>query len=198
MKKSTQKTGQLAAFLLAIALTSVTLTGCSSAPEEQTNNDITMAEQVTMSDAWIKEPTMPSMTALFGELENTGSEEVVLVGGSTSVAGMVEIHEVVDGQMQEIPGGLVIAAGETSELVPGGNHVMLMDLTTELLVGEDVTVTLTFEDGSSLDVIGLVKSSAGGEESYNEKDDHDHSHEDGKDHDHSHEDGKENDQEMGM
>jgi hypothetical protein len=37
MKKSTQKTGQLAAFLLAIALTSVTLTGCSSAVEEQTS-----------------------------------------------------------------------------------------------------------------------------------------------------------------
>lgn len=166
MNRST-KTMRIAALIAALTFATLSASACSAATEQDVAA-VTMAEQVTMSDAWVKEPTMPSMTALFGELNNTGSNEIVLVGGSTSVSEMVEIHEVVAGEMQQLEGGLVIAPGASSALTPGGNHVMLMGLTAPLRVGEEVTVTLTFADGSSFDVTGIVKSSPGGEESYNE------------------------------
>lgn len=153
--------------LAAMALaTMLAVSGCATGAETASSN--TMAEQVEASNLFVKEPSMPSMTGMFGDLSNTGSSEVVLVGGSSDVAGMVEIHEVVDGEMQAIAGGLKIAAGETSMLMPGGNHVMLMDLKKTLLVGDEVTVTLKFSDGSTTTVTAPVKTVAGGEESYEE------------------------------
>lgn len=149
----------LASLVATVALAALALTGCTSTG--------TMADHVTVTDAWVKEPTMPGMTGMFGMIENTGDAEVVLVGGSSPVAGMVEIHEsIAGGQMQELKGGLVIDAGKMATLEVGGNHVMLMELKGTLAVGDEVTVTLKFEDGSTLDVTAPVKSAAGGDESY--------------------------------
>lgn len=163
------RTTTLASLVTAVALAALALTGCASATPGTATTADTMAEQVTVTDAWVKEPTMPGMTGMFGLIENTGASEVVLIGGSSDVAGMVEVHEVTaEGQMQKIEGGLAIAAGKTATLEVGGNHIMLMDLSGTLAVGDEVTVTLTFADGSTLEVTALVKSAAGGDESYNE------------------------------
>lgn len=159
--------------LLAVtALLALTLVGCAApAPSDAKGTATTMADQVTVTDAYIKEPAMPEMTGMFGDITNDGSSEVVLVGGSSDVAGMVEVHEVTEeGQMQAIKGGLIIGAGKTAALRPGENHVMLMKLNTKLAVGDEVTVTLKFEDGSTLDVTAPVKTVAGGDESYNKSD----------------------------
>ena len=164
-----KSTKTLAAALAALALAAVALTGCTTASTDASSTAGTMADQITVTDAWVKEPTMPGMTGMFGVIENTGDSDVVLVGGSGDAAGMVEIHEVTaEGQMQKIEGGLVIPAGKTATLEVGGNHVMLMELAGSLAVGDEVTVTLKFEDGSTLDVTAPVKSAAGGDESYNE------------------------------
>lgn len=168
------QTGSRRTFRGLIAVTAVfalALVGCSAQPSSDTSNDganATMADQVTVTGAYIKEPSMPEMTGMFGEIVNDGSAEVVLVGGSSDVAGMVEIHEVVEGQMQAIAGGLTVAAGSTAVLEPGGNHIMLMKLSKTLAVGDEVTVTLTFKDGSTLTVTAPVKTVAGGDESYEE------------------------------
>jgi copper(I)-binding protein len=163
---TTQKFTSLVA---AITLAALALTGCASTGADTAKTADTMAAQVTVSDAWVKEPTMPGMTGMFGVIENTGDSEVVLVGGSSDIAGMVEIHEVTaEGQMQKLENGLAIGAGQTTTLEVGGNHIMLMKLNTTLAVGDEVTVTLKFKDGSTLPVTGLVKSTAGGDESYNE------------------------------
>lgn len=160
--------------IAAIAVAALALVGCSPQASENASTE-TMADMVTVTDVWVKEPTesMSTMTALFGNIENTGSSEVVLTGGSSDIAEMVQIHEVTaEGQMQEVKGGLIIKAGATSPLRPGENHVMLMDLKKTLAVGDEVTVTLTFKDGSTLNVTGLVKSAAGGDESYDEGSEH--------------------------
>lgn len=161
-------TKKISALFAAIAVAALALSGCAT--NASSNTEVaTMADQVTVTDAWVKEPTMPGMTGMFGLIENSGDSEVVLVGGSSDIAGMVEIHEVTpEGQMQKIEGGLVIAAGKTATLEVGGNHVMLMNLSTTPAVGEEVTVTLKFKDGSTLNVTAPVKSAAGGDESYDE------------------------------
>lgn len=160
--------------LAATAALALTLVGCTPQAELLSATETTagaMADQVTVTDAYIKEPSMPEMTGMFGDITNTGSSEVVIVGGSSDIAGMVEIHEVTaEGQMQAINGGLVIGAGKTSALRPGENHIMLMKLNTALAVGDEVTVTLKFSDGSTLQVTAPVKTVAGGDESYNESD----------------------------
>jgi hypothetical protein len=42
-------------------------------------------------------------------------------------------------------------------LKPGGNHVMLMGMETPLAAGNEVTITLIFDDESELEVTGPVK-----------------------------------------
>ncbi|MEE3128250.1 MAG: copper chaperone PCu(A)C [Actinomycetota bacterium] len=142
------------------------------------------ASSLVVGDPWVRatagtEDT--SMTAAFMTIDNTGDEDVTLVGASSEVAGMVEIHEMlmVDGAMamQAMDAGLVIEAGRGKVLEPGGYHVMLMDVQTELAPGDEVALTLEFSDGSTEDLTVPVKEFTEEEGHY---------HEPGTDEDHSH------------
>jgi periplasmic copper chaperone A len=164
------KTVKKIALILASALI---LAGCSAKPA------------VEAADLWVKSSEMSmagGMTAVFGTLTNTTGSDITLTGAATEVAGLVEIHEMamIDGEMkmQELDGGLVIPAGQSVVLEPGGNHIMLMELSTAIEAGQEISVTLNFDGADSLTLTGIVaKPSEGGDEEY-------HQHEDGEDHDH--------------
>jgi copper(I)-binding protein len=89
------------------------------------------------------------VTGAYLSIENAGEVALRLVSASSPVAMMTEIHEttVVDNvaQMNPVEGGLVINPGEAVALQPGSLHIMLMDLTTELLPDTAIPLTLTFE-----------------------------------------------------
>ncbi len=113
---------------------------------------------------------MSAMSAMFGTLRNTSSTDITVTGGSSPVAGVVELHETVkndSGQMQMQPkqGGFVIPAGGTFVLQPGGNHVMLMALKGALDNGASTTVTLT-TSGGDVTLTVPVRAFSGAQESY--------------------------------
>jgi copper(I)-binding protein len=90
------------------------------------------------------------------------------VGGETEIAKMVQVHEVVDGMMQEKKGGIVIKPGETVTLEPGGLHIMIMNITKPIVAGDRMSITIKF-DGADAQTLELVaKDSAGGDEEYTE------------------------------
>ena len=138
------------------------LTGCASSGD------------VVAQDLWVKSSEMSTrggMTAVYGTLTNNSSQDVVLVGGATEIAGVVEVHEMsmIGGEMmmQEIEGGLVIPAGKSIVLEPGGNHLMLMMLTDDLEAGEEISVTFDFDGAEDLTIDGIVaKPAEGGDEEY--------------------------------
>ena len=75
---------------------------------------------------------------------------------------MLELHETVENEtgemvMRQIEGGFTIPAGGSLALEPGGNHIMLMDLTSPLMAGDEVTFTLTFADDTTYEVTAPVK-----------------------------------------
>jgi copper(I)-binding protein len=109
-------------------------------------------------------------TAAFLELTNPGDTTVTLTSASTPVAGRVELHvtEMVDGQMkmQQKEGGFEIPAGETYRFEPGGDHIMLMDLTEALPVGDEVPLTLEFDNGATLELTVPVKPFTADDEPY--------------------------------
>lgn len=161
--------GTVAAATLALAA----LAGCG----DDTDTTAAPAEtgEVVISDGWVRatEGTDdPTMTAAFMQIKNETDGQVTLVGGSTEVAGMTEIHEMVmkDGAMvmQKIEGGLEIPAGELVVLQPGGNHVMLMDMQQDLAAGDEVELTLEFADGESETVTLPVKEFTEEEGHYHE------------------------------
>ncbi|MFF2275904.1 copper chaperone PCu(A)C [Agromyces sp. NPDC058126] len=128
------------------------------------------AASVTVEEAWVKAAD-DGMTALFGNVVNDGPD-ATLVGASTDAAEMAELHETVESdgtmQMRQKEGGFELPAGETLALEPGANHVMLMGLTGPVQAGDEVTVTLEFDDGSTLEVTAPVKDYAGANEQYDD------------------------------
>ncbi len=80
----------------------------------------------------------------------TAKDNAKLVGVSSPVAGVAEIHEMKMDKdvmrMNALPNGLDLPAGKAVELKPGGYHVMLMDLKAPLAKDSTVPVTLMFED----------------------------------------------------
>ncbi len=82
-------------------------------------------------------------------ITNTGEEDDALVGAETDRAERIEIHEMIvaDGtaRMQPVDGPLPIPAGETVSLEPGGLHLMLVNLTEDIRLGDVYEVTLEFE-----------------------------------------------------
>lgn len=124
------------------------------------------ADALTVSDAWVKAVAEPGMTGAFGTVTNNSDKDVRIVSGSSDLAGSVELHEVVDGQMQQIEGGFTVPAKGTLTLAPGGNHIMLMGLTEPIGAGNDVAIVLTCADGSTIEFEGQARDFAGAQEDY--------------------------------
>jgi hypothetical protein len=124
---------------------------------------------LSVSDAWVK-ASDGEMTAAFGVVTNEGDADVVVVGAETSASDRTELHEVVmsDGEMVMQPkeDGFAVPAGGEHVLEPGGDHVMIMDLTEPVLPGDDVTVTLKLNDGSTYEYVAQAKETESGTEPY--------------------------------
>jgi copper(I)-binding protein len=106
------------------------------------------AAQVAVSDAWVR-GTVAGQQATGAFMQLKSATDVALIAAASPVAGVVEVHEMkmVGGVMKmSAIKSLAVPAGKTTELKPGGYHVMLMDLKQPLKDGEIVSVTLTFED----------------------------------------------------
>ncbi|MFC4565190.1 copper chaperone PCu(A)C [Nocardiopsis mangrovi] len=139
----------------------------------------TQADSFEIEDAWIKAVSQDEgMTGAFGALGNTSGGEVTVVAASSSVAGMVELHEVVTGDdgnsvMREKDGGFAIPSGGTHVLEPGADHIMLMDLGRDLDPGGEVGIELEFADGSAAEFTAPVKDYEGANENYDGGSGHD-------------------------
>jgi periplasmic copper chaperone A len=108
---------------------------------------------------WLRAvPTGAKAAAGYLKIRNIGTEPERLVGGSTSVAGRLEIHEMsLDRdrgviKTQPLPSGLEIRPGETVELKPTSFHLMMRDLKQPIQVGKPFKVSLVFEKAGNVDV----------------------------------------------
>ena len=108
------------------------------------------AQAVKVEDAWVR-GTVATQKASGAFMRLTPQKDARLVAASSPVAGVVEIHEMAMEndimKMRQIP-GLDLSAGRTTELKPGGYHVMLMELKGQLKGGDMVPITLVFEDAA--------------------------------------------------
>ena len=108
---------------------------------------------INIKDAWVR-TTVPGQKATGAFMKITAKEGTRLVGASTPVAGVAEVHEMkMDGdvmKMRAVP-VLELPAGKTVELKPGGFHVMLMDLKAALPKDSTVPLTLLFKDAKGVE-----------------------------------------------
>ena len=133
---------------------------------------------VSVDDAWARNsPMMASAGAVYMNLQAGEDDRLIGAAVDAGIAGKVEIHETAmmedttgddsmgddstgdDEQMggammmREV-GEIALPAGTTVNLEPGGYHIMLLDITTPLEIGQKFDVTLTFEnaDGQVIEV----------------------------------------------
>lgn len=114
---------------------------------------LSMAQNVVVKDAWARTSVQgQKSTAAFMTI--TAKEGAKLIGVSTPVAGVAEVHEMkMDGdimRMRALPDGLDLPAGKAVELKPGSYHIMLMDLKAALPKDTTVPLTLAFKDAKGV------------------------------------------------
>lgn len=94
--------------------------------------------------------------AAYLAIENRGDAPDRLIGAATPAAERAELHNHIDDngvmKMREVEGGIVLPAGTTTQLAPGGLHIMLMGLAQPLEAGTHFPLTLTFEKAGELAV----------------------------------------------
>ncbi len=118
-------------------------------------------EGVTITDPYVRAvpPGQPN-SASFMTVTNSGSSDRVLVGGSSPAAKVVELHShTMEGGMMRMRQveKIDLPAGKDVSLEPGGLHVMLIGLKQNLTPGENVPLTLKFEDGSEVTVNAPIR-----------------------------------------
>lgn len=100
-------------------------------------------------------------TAAFFTVENAGAEAVELQAGSSAAAAQLEIHahRHQNGMMSmQMQSSVRVEAGQSLRFVPGGYHLMLIDLKRPLKEGESVSFSLRAADGEELSVTAPVIS----------------------------------------
>lgn len=151
-------------------------TSSASSPASSAPNGSSTPMQagpVTVSDQWVKaipDLAAAKMTGVFAKVKNTTDKPITIVSGKNSVSELTELHEtvMVDGSMKMRPvaGGFTIEPGQTRELKPGGDHIMVMKMTKPLKVGDELTVTLMTKDNQTIEFKAMARPFTGANETY--------------------------------
>lgn len=111
------------------------------------------AQNLNVQNAWAR-ATVQGQKATGAFMQITAPAASTLIGVSTPVAGVAEIHEMkMDGdvmRMRPLPKGLELPAGKAVQLKPGGYHLMLMDLKLPLQKDTTIPITLTLRDSKGV------------------------------------------------
>ena len=134
--------------LVLVAAVTTILSACASAA-------LTSAPKILVTSARAPLPASPQVGATYLTIKNESSQPDVLVSATSDAASQTMVHhDVVNGMTETmVPAGpLTIGPGKSLVLAPGGYHIMLMDLTRRLSVGEVIHITLDFRRAGEIEV----------------------------------------------
>lgn len=116
----------------------------SAAPRIQTAS--ATLGTLRIGGGYIPQPANPAVAAAYFKIANSGSGADTLLSVSSDASKDVGLHKTIEhgttGTMVPVA-SLVVPAGGSLAMAPGGNHVMLEDPST-LTVGKSVSLTLHF------------------------------------------------------
>lgn len=115
-----------------------------------------------IKNAWARPGGIGSNSAVYFIIENPTGQNDLLLSASTDIARFVELHMSAHDEhgtakmmLQE---SVDIPSSNTVEFKPGGLHVMLIDLKDDLKIGDQFTLTLSFDQNGSIVVDVNVES----------------------------------------
>ena len=163
MKKS-----KITGLLLAVVAGAGLFASCGS-------DDSSSGPEITK--VWARtSPMETSLGAVYMSISSKDGDELTDVSVDPSIAAMAQIHEMVmattdtsmsmtsdaptdEMVMQEVD-SVVIDAGGSVDLMPGGYHIMLMEIAAPLELGAKFEVTLTFATAGKITVVAEVRDEA--------------------------------------
>lgn len=145
---------------IALAMTACAKSG--DAPEAAAAAGACAGGGPVVTDAWVRAaPEGQGTSAAYFTVCNGGDAAIELVGIDTPAADIVELHETTrdaGGVATMAPlDGVSLAPDESAAFTPGGKHVMLIGA-HGLEDGATATLTLHFNDGSTVTVEAPVKT----------------------------------------
>lgn len=86
--------------------------------------------------------------AAYGTITNNGTEPDSLIAIASTAAPSIEVHQMVEQEgmmrMRGMKWPVIIKPGDSLAMVPGGTHLMLMELYQSLKLGDSITLHLRF------------------------------------------------------
>lgn len=121
-------------------------------------------EMLHWKDAWVRSmPPGAQVTAAYGQLMNHGDRPVTLSGITSEVGTEAQMHDVIaDGDQRRMVQltSVEIAPHETLVFVPGGRHIMLLNVTSPPAEGTSVDICAVSAAGSQACVQAPVQRQA--------------------------------------
>ena len=96
-----------------------------------------------------------SISSAYMTIKNLSAKNIRLIGAASAVSDRIEIHQhtMSDGLMRMRQRDYVeISAQNNTVFQPSGFHLMIFDLKQPLKAKENIIITLSFDDQSSIDV----------------------------------------------
>ncbi len=171
----------IAASIFALAITAVLPVYAEQTPQAAAQSAEQQEKTITVNDAWSRElpPTAP-VGAAFLHIENHSALPDRLISANSSIAEVTELHaHIHEGDVMRMVKveAIDIPAHSQLTLEPGGYHIMLIDLQKPLVAGEQLPLTLQFEQAGTIDLIVEIKNSDAGTSAEQQHMDHaEHSH----------------------
>ncbi len=119
-------------------------------------------DDISIDGEWARNsPKQADRGAVYMNIESADGDRLLSASVDASIAASVEVHETVavDGEeteegmammmMQEVE-AIELPAGETVVLKPGGLHIMLLDITEPLTIGQKFDLNLNLEKGGEM------------------------------------------------
>jgi copper(I)-binding protein len=117
--------------------------------------------EIRIENAWVREaPPTAAMLAAYMTLSNAGQQDRVLMEVQSPAFSHVMLHksQVIDGVARMIHlDEIVIPAGGSVQLEPGGLHLMMPAPASRLTAGDRVPFVLLFADGDRIEVQAEVR-----------------------------------------
>lgn len=119
------------------------------------------SDSLKIENAWSPEaPPVTKVMAGYMKISNLSNKDIKIQSAKSNLFKHVEIHltEMSDGMMRMIKQeNLNIKAKGHIELKPGGLHMMLMGKLKPIKAGSVIAVTLTLDNGETIDLNLMVK-----------------------------------------
>jgi periplasmic copper chaperone A len=125
------------------------------------------AKGLEVHDAWMRPVRQGENGAVYLIIHNHSSTADELIGVSTEVAEAIEIHESkMNGDVMEMRQleSLTLEGDTEIQFEPGGLHLMLVDLKKDLKVGDEIKITLYFQNFEDINVLVPVRDTPAPEE----------------------------------